>query len=60
MRTKNLKKLLIDVKEKYISLDIEINLPRLINIWKNRFNVKTTCPNNYYKMSLFILFSTTS
>ncbi|CAI6362318.1 unnamed protein product [Macrosiphum euphorbiae] len=50
------KKLFLKVKEKCMSLDIEITLPRLTNIQKNRFNVKTPCPNEYYKISLFIPF----
>lgn len=50
------KKLFLKVKEKCMSLDIEITLPRLTNIQKNRFNVKTTCSNEYYKISLFIPF----
>jgi len=37
-------------------MDIKITLPRLTKIQKNLFNVKITCPNNYYKISLFISF----
>jgi hypothetical protein len=39
-----------------MSLDIEITLPRVSNIQENRFNVKTTRPNDYYEISLFIPF----
>ena len=39
-----------------MSFDIEITLSRFTNIQKNRFNVKTNCPNDYYKISLFISF----
>jgi hypothetical protein len=49
-------KIFMEVKEKCILLDIEITLPRVTNIQKNRFNEKTTCPNDYYKISLFIPF----
>jgi hypothetical protein len=51
------KKILMEMKKKYMSLDIEITLPRVTNIQKNRFNVKPTCPNDdYHKISLFIPF----
>jgi hypothetical protein len=47
----------MEVKEKCMSLDIEITLPRVISTKIFFFfNIKTTYRNDYYKISLLIPF----
>lgn len=50
------KKIFEEVEIKCLTLDIEILLPRLVNMQKNRCNVKTTSPVDYYRISMYTSF----
>lgn len=45
-----------EVKTKCDALNIEISLPRRINVQKNRCNVQENSPEDYFRISLFIPF----
>jgi hypothetical protein len=45
-----------EIKTKCDALNIEISLPRRTNVQKNRCNVQGNSPEDYFMISLFILF----